>query len=193
MQFVAIPQEGEQRSHFEIFPCGLQPLSLTGPLLLVSKTVREAPWQQHFQTSSFITIYLVIQSYLTSVIATSLNTGQVLFQTYVCSPHMWTQSVSNTWRQLNIENSSLTNINNEEKHSPCRCLLHVTRSLLVEDSILNKQRNLEADLRTKASILPTNLLSNYFIICTSQKLFLPLEAICFITIAPVNSAVGHSY
>lgn len=89
--------------HFEIFPCGLQPLSLTGSLLLVSVTVTGHSRQQHFQTGYFITAYLVIQRYFTSVVATSLNTGQVLLQPYVCSPHTWTGSSSNTYRQLNIE------------------------------------------------------------------------------------------
>lgn len=89
--------------HFEFFPCGLQPLSLTGSLLLVSVTVTGDSRQQHFQNGSFITAYLVIQRYLTSVVATSLNTGQVLLQLYVCSPHTWTGSSSNTYRQLNIE------------------------------------------------------------------------------------------
>ena len=51
-------------THFEIFPCGLQLLSLTGSLLLVLTTVTEAPWQQHSQTGSFTTTYLVIQEIL---------------------------------------------------------------------------------------------------------------------------------
>lgn len=130
-----------------------------------------------------------------------------IFEKYKCCKSKYqTSSVSNLFAGLicghsllvtlldaTLLNSWLTKINNKEKHPYCSPLLSITRSLLVEDISLNKLRNLEADLETKASVLPTDLLSSYFIICTNQKsLETFLETPNFIMIAPVKRAVGYS-
>lgn len=127
-------------------------------------------WQQHFQNSSFISSHPVIQRYLRSKNAVSLNIGQILFQ--ICLQASYVGTV--TLLEATLLNSWLTKINNKEKHPCCSSLLSITRSLLVEDTPLDKLRNLEADLGTKTSVLPINLLPNYFIIiCASQILMIP--------------------
>lgn len=149
-------------------------------------------WQQHSQNQLFHNYSSgnseIFEKYKCCKFKYRTSSVSNLFAGLICEP-----SLLVTLLEATLLNSWLTKINNKEKHPHCSSLLSITRSLLVEDTPLNKLRNLEADLGIKASILVTDLLSNYFIIiCTSQKSQPFLETPHFIMIAPVNSAVGYS-